>query len=233
MKLTPLDIQQQQFKSGLWGFDTKEVDAFLDLVAGEFERLVRENNAVRDQLRQKETELEGHRGREQTLKDTMLTATRLTEEIRENAKKEAEIVIDRAEGQAEQIVQNAHNRMVRLLEDLDELRRQKAQLTASLQSVLDSHRKLLDAMDERASASEAEALAVVRSIDRSGFRAAAGETTEAIRTDGHLRAPKDDAARALKDAVGPRSADARKRSSQDDAKERSEEALPPPRGGKR
>ncbi|MEL6187227.1 MAG: DivIVA domain-containing protein, partial [Myxococcota bacterium] len=101
MKLTPLDIQQQQFRSTLWGFDAKEVDAFLDLVSAEFERLVRDNNAVRDQLRQKETELEGHRSREQVLKETMVSATRLAEEIRDNAKKEAEIVVTRAEGQAD------------------------------------------------------------------------------------------------------------------------------------
>lgn len=168
MKLTPLDIQQQQFKSGFWGFDTREVDAFLDLVAGEFERLARENHGLRDQLRQREAEIEGHRSREQTLKETMVTATRIAEEIRETAKKEAEIVVARAETQAEQIVQNAHTRLVRVLEDLDELRRQKAQLEASLRSVLESHRKLLDAMSERAGAVETEARGVVRRIDAVG-----------------------------------------------------------------
>lgn len=172
MKLTPLDIQQQQFKSGLWGFDTKEVDAFLDLVAGELERLVRENNSLKDALRQRDAELDGHRSREQTLKDTMVTATRIAEDIRENAKKEAEIVIARAEHQAEQIVQNAHTRLVRVLEDLDELRRQKAQLEASLRSVLESHRKLLDAMSDRTSAVEEEALGVLRKLDVGTGRAA-------------------------------------------------------------
>lgn len=165
MKLTPLDIQQQQFRSTLWGFDAKEVDAFLDLVSAEFERLVRDNNAVRDQLRQKETELEGHRSREQVLKETMLSATRLAEEIRDNAKKEAEIVVARAESQAEGIVQNAHTRLVRVLEDVDELRRQKAQLEVSLRSVLESHRKLLDTMAEGANRVESEALGVVRRLD--------------------------------------------------------------------
>lgn len=164
MRLTPLDIQQQEFKSGLWGFDAKEVDAFLDLVAAEVERLVRENNGLRDQVRHKDDELEAHRGREQTLKETMITATRIAEDIRDNAKKEAEIVVARAESQAEQIVQNAHTRVARALEDLDELRRQKAQLEASLRSVLDSHRKLLDAMSERTSGTDADAAALRRRL---------------------------------------------------------------------
>ena len=176
MKLTPLDIQQQQFKSGLWGLDAKEVDAFLDLVAGEVERLVREIHGMRDQLRQKDVEIDAHRSREQTLKDTMMTATRIADDIRENAKKEAEIVVARAETQAEHIVQNAHTRLVRVLEDLDELQRQKVQMEASLRSTLDSHQKLLDAMSERSHVVETDALAVLRRAD--GADRAASEATQ-------------------------------------------------------
>lgn len=178
MKLTPLDIQQQQFKTALWGFDSKEVDAFLELVAGEFERLVRENNSLRDQLRQREAEVEGYKSREQTLKETMVTATRMSDDIRENAKKEADIVVSRAEAQGEQIVQNAHTRLVRTLEDLEDLKRQRAQLEASLRSVIDSHRQLLDAMSDRVEAAQKESYAVVRRIDKAVPRPR--EQTEAI-----------------------------------------------------
>ena len=53
MKLTPLDIQQQQFRTALMGFDKKEVDTFLDLLANDVEELVRENNALKDELNQR------------------------------------------------------------------------------------------------------------------------------------------------------------------------------------
>lgn len=149
MKLTPLDIQQQQFRTTLWGFDTKEVDAFLDVLANDVERLVRESNNLRDEVKRKEAELQEHRERERTLKDTMITATRITEDIKQNARKEAEIVIAQAEAQAEQIIQNAHTRLVRIMEDMDELKRQKAQFEASLRSTIGAHAKLLDAMADR------------------------------------------------------------------------------------
>lgn len=191
MKLTPLDIQQQQFRSSLWGFDTKEVDAFLDLVSNEFERLTRDNNSLRDQIRQRDTELEAHREREQTLKDTMLTATRLADEIRENARKEAEVVVARAETQGEQIVQNAHTRLVRVLEDVDELRRQKAQMEASLRSILESHRKLLDAMSERADEIQDETMGVVRRIDgRQTPRSESAEDRAGTAGDESKRTPR-------------------------------------------
>jgi cell division initiation protein len=149
MKLTPLDIQQQQFRTALMGFDKKEVDTFLDLLANDVEELVRENNALKDEVRKKESDLLEFRERERTLKDTMLTATQITEDIKQNARKEAEIVIAQAEQQAEQIIQNAHTRLVRIMEDMDELRRQKAQFEASLRSMIQTHFKLLDAMGER------------------------------------------------------------------------------------
>lgn len=149
MKLTPLDIQQQQFRRTVWGSDNKEVDAFLDLVANAFEDLVRENNSLNDELRRKEHLLEDHRERERTLKETMITATKISEDIKQGAHKEAEIVISQAELQAEQIIQNAHTRLVRVMEDIDELKRQRAQFEGSLQSVIGSHQKLLEAMTER------------------------------------------------------------------------------------
>jgi len=151
MKLTPLDIQQQQFRSVFWGFDPKEVDAFLDVVANELEGLIRTNNGLRDDVERKEQELRQHRERERNLKDTMMTATRLTEDIKQNARKEAEIVIAQAENQAEQIIANAHTRLARVIEDLDELKRQKAQFEETLRSLIQSHSKLLESMQERES----------------------------------------------------------------------------------
>src|SRR5687767_4882914 len=107
MKLTPLDIQQQQFRTALSGFDKKEVDAFLDMLANDVEELIRQNNGLREELKRKDGELQDHRERERTLKETMITATRIAEDIKQNARKEAEIVISVAESQAEQIIQNA------------------------------------------------------------------------------------------------------------------------------
>ncbi len=148
MKLTPLDIQQQQFRTAMLGFDKKEVDAFLDAISTDVEGLLRDNNALREEIKRKDADLLEHKAREQTLKDTLVTATRITEDIKVNARKESEIVIAQAEQQAEQIIQNAHTRLVRIMEDIDELRRQKAQFQSSLRSVISTHEKLLHAVEQ-------------------------------------------------------------------------------------
>lgn len=149
MRLKPLDIRQPKFRRSLRGYDSPQVDAFLENLAQDFEALQRETHRLRDDLLRQEAELNSFREREQTLKETMLSATRITEDIKENARKDAEVVIAQAEMQAQRIVQNAHGRLTRIMDDIDELRRQRVQFEASLRSTIDAHRKLIDALNER------------------------------------------------------------------------------------
>ena len=106
MGLTPLDIQQQRFRSRFGGgLDKAEVDAFLNLVATEMEKLVRDNNELREDQRATRRLLEDYRSREDTLKETMITAQKVTEEIKRAADKEADIILGRAELDAERIIE--------------------------------------------------------------------------------------------------------------------------------
>ena len=177
MKLTPIDIQQQQFRTALSGFDKKEVDAFLDLVASSFEELLHENNRFQAEVRRLESSLDDYREREKTLKETMITATRISEDIKEGARKESQIVIGQAEMQAEQIIHNAHQRLLRIMEDIDELKRQKAQFESGLSSMLKSHEKLLKAMSERDNSIESvESLVSFRKSEADSSKNGAGKS---------------------------------------------------------
>src|SRR5262245_32611885 len=114
MKLTPIDIQQQQFRPKLRGYDRREVHAFLDLVAQQLGEVQRDNNELRAEIRRAQRDLDDHQGRESTLKEAMLTAQRAIEEIREQARKEAEVIVGEAEVRAEKLVQGAHLRVSKM-----------------------------------------------------------------------------------------------------------------------
>lgn len=165
MKLTPLDIQQHQFRSVLFGVDPKEVDAFLDLVGGAFEDLIRQHHDAEDEVRRLRSNVDDYREREKTLKDTMITATRIAEDVKQGAQREAEALISQAEVQAEKIIQNAHTRLVRILDDINELKRQKAQFEGSLRSLIETHGKLLDAMSDRIDNEAAELSSLSRRVE--------------------------------------------------------------------
>ena len=144
MKMTPLDIRQKRFEVSFRGFARKEVEGFLELTASEFEDLVRENIALKEELKRTQARLEQHLEREKTLQETMVTAQRISDDVKAGAKKEAEVILADAELQAEKIINGANNRLVDLVRELNELKRQKVQFESQLENLIDNHRKLLD-----------------------------------------------------------------------------------------
>jgi len=148
MKITPLDITQKRFGRALRGYDRQEVEAFLGLVAAEFEGLVKEVQSLREDVSRMHEEIGEFRSRERALQETMVTAQKACEDIRETARKEAEITLAEAELQAEKIVQAAHAKFLRIADDITELKRQRSAFEAQVRAVVESHGKLLDAFRE-------------------------------------------------------------------------------------
>jgi len=144
MKITPLDIQQKRFSRAMRGYDREEVEAFLSLVASGYEDLVKELNSLREDLARREEDIAAHRDLEKTLQETLVTAQRASDEIRESSRREGEIAIGEAELQAEKIVQGAHHRFLRIVDDIQEMKRLRVQFEASVRSLVDGHAKLLD-----------------------------------------------------------------------------------------
>lgn len=148
MNVTPLDIQQQQFKGKLFGgLDPDDVDSFLRQVSAEMEQLIRENSALKEQNRKSQGELDELNSREKALRETMLAVHRTCEDMKENAQKEATLIISEAELNAEKILAGTEARLAELRAELQELRRQKQQFEASFRSLLDTHSKMLSLTD--------------------------------------------------------------------------------------
>jgi cell division initiation protein len=159
MKITPLDIQQKRFSRTLRGYDREEVEAFLSLASSAFEELVKEIHALREDGQRKDEEIAGHRGRERALQETLVTAQRASDDIRESARREGEITIAEAELQAEKIVQGAHQRFLRIVDDIQEVKRLRVQFEASVRALVEGHGKLLDTFRDIATEDPVEFLA--------------------------------------------------------------------------
>ena len=144
MKMTPLDIRQKRFEVSMRGYARREVEGFLELTAGEFEEVVKENISLKEELKRTMARLEQHLEREKTLQETMVTAQRISEDVKAQAKKEAEVKLAEAELQADKIVAGANARLVELITEINELKRQKVQFESQLESIIESHRKMLD-----------------------------------------------------------------------------------------
>jgi len=149
MKITSLDIQQQQFKGKMFGgLDPDDVDAFLQMVSQEMESLVRENSDLKEQARRAAITLEEVAEREGKLRETMLAAQKITEEMKANAQKEANLIVSEAELKAERIVADAENRLVQLNSQIQDIRLQKVQFESSFKALLETHGKMLSIIEE-------------------------------------------------------------------------------------
>jgi cell division initiation protein len=147
MKLTPLDLQQKTFrKVTLGGLDEREVRACLDLVASQLEDLTRKLNRQDEELRRREARINEFKDREQLLQQTLTTTQKLAEEMKVNARKEADIILSSAELQGEKIIANAQARRMALVGEIEELKRARGAFLHQLQSLLDTHKSILDQM---------------------------------------------------------------------------------------
>ena len=144
MSLTPLDVQQQQFRVRFRGFDVREVDRFLEQVAEGLVGLQNESKNLKEEVRRLKLETQGYKEREETFKRAMLNSQKVLEQMKENARKSAEIIIADAEVKAEKILNRAHNRLSQLHEDISELKRQRMQIEVQIRSVIEAHSKLLE-----------------------------------------------------------------------------------------
>jgi cell division initiation protein len=146
MRLSPVDIRQQTFASKLLrGFDPQEVDAFLDDVADDYEGLLRENAALREQLSAHEERARGLSDTEKTLKDTLVTTQRLAEEMKENARRDAQLVLREAGLNGEKLMEEARAEEAKLRVEIQSLKRLRRQLIEELRATVERYDRTLSA----------------------------------------------------------------------------------------
>ncbi|PLY03077.1 MAG: cell division protein DivIVA [Desulfuromonas sp.] len=144
MAITPIDIQQKQFKTRPFGYEKYGVDEFLEALAEEVEKILRLNQELREELARTRASLDEMKQRETTLKDTLVTTQKMVKDIKANANKEADIVLSDAQLKAERIVRDADERRIQLINEIQEVKRQKISFETSLRALVMSHIKLLD-----------------------------------------------------------------------------------------
>jgi cell division initiation protein len=134
IRITPLDMRQHHFKTGMRGYDRTEVVAFLTEAADDYEQALREIDRLRSDLTRMEALLAEHRERESNLRNTLLTAQKLSDDIKEAAQHEARIILREAEGRADLVLQKAASRLEEIEREINELRLRRRSVEGSLEA---------------------------------------------------------------------------------------------------
>ena len=159
--LTPLEIQKQVFTRALKGYNPDEVRGYLSLVAEEIERLVKDVDRLSRENAMLREELDDHSQRERILKDTLLSAQKVSEEVKSNARKEAELIVKDAELLSERVIAQAMQRVSEIERSIQDLKIERAAVRARLQGTLDSAQHLI-ALDAEQEATEQPITSVFR-----------------------------------------------------------------------
>ncbi|MFN8062049.1 MAG: DivIVA domain-containing protein [Vicinamibacterales bacterium] len=146
MKVTPLDLRQSQFKTAMRGFDKLEVKMLLDDAADDYEAALREIDRLRQDVTRMESALAEHRDRESSLRNTLLTAQRLADQVKEQAEQEARVTLREAEAKAELLVQKAQSRLEEIGDEVTELKLKRREAESGLEATIASLTSALDAV---------------------------------------------------------------------------------------
>ena len=149
METSPLDITQREFTRKMRGYDPEEVRTFQEQIAEEMTRLVQQGNDQAALIQRLDAQVKGYQEREDSLRNTLVTAQKMTEEIKGNAKREADLIMKEAELRAEKLLDQAHQKLAQVQAEIAELRRQRELFGAKLRGLLKTHLDLLEAQPER------------------------------------------------------------------------------------
>ena len=136
MKLTPMDINNKEFKRVLRGYCPEQVDEFLDQIVEEYEILFKENTALKEKLENSNDKIEHYSKIENTIQNTLLLAQNTAEQAKANAQKEADVIIKSANDTAQRILDKAHNDVIQINDEYDRVKQEFTKFRAKFRSFM-------------------------------------------------------------------------------------------------
>lgn len=151
MSITPIEIIKRQFNEQRRGYDVDEVELFREETREALEQALEEARRLRDALRQREQAVADLKKEQAEIKETLIMARRLSEELEAGARREADLVVGEARLEAQRIISASNDEHHDVSAEVVHLKGQRARLKAELRAVLEAHTSLLNDLFKGAS----------------------------------------------------------------------------------
>jgi cell division initiation protein len=149
MKVSPLDLRQVKFRTTFRGFDKAEVLALIAEVTDDYEHALGDVDRLRQEVSKMEALLNQHREHERDLRDTLITAQRVSDDIRTNADAQARNIVREAEGRSDLLLQKTQARLEDVQREIDGMKLKRREVETSLESTISSLRNTLEFVREQ------------------------------------------------------------------------------------
>ena len=142
--ITPVDIQNKEFKTSAIGYNKQEVEEFLSLIESEFEALYKQNIALNDKINMLTEAVKQYKSMETALQNTIVTAQTVSEEMKNTATLKAETIIKEAENKAADMLINAKNQVNEINSKHEVAKQQYEIYKAKIKTVIEEQLKTIN-----------------------------------------------------------------------------------------
>ena len=148
MKLTPMDINNKEFKRGLRGYNPEEVDEFLDEIIENYEELYKDNAKLKEKLVLSNEQIEHYTKIESTIQNTLILAQNAADQAKTSAEKQAELVVKNANETAQKILDKAHNDTAQLTAEYEKIKQDFIKFRAKFRNFMNTQLQTFNELEK-------------------------------------------------------------------------------------
>jgi cell division initiation protein len=148
MKLTPMDISNKEFKKSFRGYDSDEVDEFINEIIENYEELYKENSRLKENLSRVNEKLEHYVKIENTIQNTLLLAQNAAEQARDSSQKESDLIIRNANDTAKKILDKAHNDVISINDEYEKVKQDFIKFRAKFRNFMNAQTETFDELEK-------------------------------------------------------------------------------------
>ena len=142
--ITPLDIQNKEFKKSVMGYNTKDVDAYLDFINTDYEKLYRESVELKDKIGMLSDQIRQYNNLEETLKNTLVVAQSTADEVTQTARKRADLIVEEAELRSKDKINEALDEVKYIKVEYEQLKKEMYVFKTRYESFIKSQLSTLE-----------------------------------------------------------------------------------------
>lgn len=143
MALTPIDIHNKEFTTKFKGYDPDQVNDYLDEIVATLEQLIRENKDLEKRVKFNEEKVDYFNSIQETLNKSIIVAQEAADRLKENARKDAEIILFEAEKEADAILKKAAEKATQINRETDALKKETRVFRQKLQIMVESQLEMI------------------------------------------------------------------------------------------
>ena len=147
MKVTSMEISNKEFKKAIRGYNEDEVDEFLEKISGDYENLFKENSSLKEKVFVLNEKLEHYSKIESTIQNTLVLAQTAADQSKNNAQKEADIILRNANDAAQKIIDKANNDVIQINDDYERLKQEFIKFRAKFRNFMNTQLDMFNGLE--------------------------------------------------------------------------------------